>query len=335
MDPVTQGILGAALPLCFAEKKHIKLAALSGCIGGMAPDIDVLIRSSSDPLLAIEYHRHFTHSLFFVPIGSLVVALCLWLLMRKRHPFRKVWLFTALGYLTHAPLDACTTYGTSLLWPLSHMRVAWNVIAVVDPLFTLPFGVLIGLAIFRKKIIFARIGLTFAVCLLLFGLYQRQKATRAMEMVTAARGHNPVQVVAKPSILNMVLWRTVYQWQDRFYVDAVYTGFFARPVIYEGSSIQVFNLEQTWPKLDQQSTLFKDIQRFNHFSNGYVAMHPQRTNFLCDIRYSLLPHRIDPLWGIAVDPNSPQNHVDFKNFREVTDQKKTDFMKMIRGKPVN
>ena len=53
MDPVTQGILGAALPLCFAEKKHIKLAALSGCIRGMTPDIDVLIRSSSDPLLAI------------------------------------------------------------------------------------------------------------------------------------------------------------------------------------------------------------------------------------------------------------------------------------------
>jgi len=41
---------------------------------GLLADSDVLIHSSSDPLLTIEYHRHFTHSVFFVPIGVLLAA---------------------------------------------------------------------------------------------------------------------------------------------------------------------------------------------------------------------------------------------------------------------
>jgi len=34
-----------------------------GFLSGMAPDLDILIRSSTDPLLSLEYHRQFTHFL--------------------------------------------------------------------------------------------------------------------------------------------------------------------------------------------------------------------------------------------------------------------------------
>ncbi len=43
-------------------------------ISFVIPDMDVLIRSASDPLLAIEYHRHFTHALAFIPVGGLIAA---------------------------------------------------------------------------------------------------------------------------------------------------------------------------------------------------------------------------------------------------------------------
>ena len=46
-----------------AQKKEIRFASFCGFIGGIAPDIDILIQSDSNPLLFIEYHRHFTHSL--------------------------------------------------------------------------------------------------------------------------------------------------------------------------------------------------------------------------------------------------------------------------------
>ena len=335
MDPVSQGILGAALPLTIAREKEVKLAGLSGCIAGMAPDLDILIRSSADPLLAIEYHRHFTHSLLFVPIGSLVVTLFLWPLLRRRLSFARSWLFTTLGYLTHAPLDACTSYGTRLLWPFSDMRVAWDVIAVVDPLFTLPLGILVGLALFRKKPNYARAAMVFACSLLLFGLYQRNSAASAMRAIVDARGHQPDKIVTKPSIANLVLWRSIYEWEGRYYVDGIYIGFFSRPVHYEGTNLPGFDPTKTYPDLDRTTTLYKDIERFSHFSSDYVALHPTRKNFLGDIRYALLPNSVEPLWGIVIDDTQPNDHVVFENLREVTDDKKSAFWNMLWGKPIS
>ena len=70
MDPLTQGALGAALPQSTAVRgKYAGSAGLFGFLAGMAADLDVLIRSSSDPLLFLEYHRQFTHSLVFIPVG--------------------------------------------------------------------------------------------------------------------------------------------------------------------------------------------------------------------------------------------------------------------------
>ena len=92
----------------------------------MAPDLDVLIRSSHDPLLFLEYHRQFTHSLFFIPVGALICALAFYPVTRRALSFRETWILSALGYATHGLLDACTTYGTLLLWPFSQERFAWH-----------------------------------------------------------------------------------------------------------------------------------------------------------------------------------------------------------------
>ena len=84
MDIVTQGILGAAVAQSAARKEHVRLATLIGLVAGVIADADILIRSSSDPLLSLEYHRHFTHSIFFVPVGALIAFLVLWPFLRNR-----------------------------------------------------------------------------------------------------------------------------------------------------------------------------------------------------------------------------------------------------------
>ena len=43
-----------------------------GALAGAAPDLDVLIRSETDPLLALQYHRHFTHALLIAPLIGLL-----------------------------------------------------------------------------------------------------------------------------------------------------------------------------------------------------------------------------------------------------------------------
>ena len=90
MDPLTQGVLGAALSQSSrtngngVNKYHVALAGVLGMVGGMAADLDVLIYSKTDPLLFLTYHRQFTHSLAFIPFGGFLVALIVHGLLRRR-----------------------------------------------------------------------------------------------------------------------------------------------------------------------------------------------------------------------------------------------------------
>ena len=61
MDPVSQGILGASFSQSAVQnKKLLGLVGFIGFMSGMAPDLDILIRSQEDPLLFLEFHRQFT-----------------------------------------------------------------------------------------------------------------------------------------------------------------------------------------------------------------------------------------------------------------------------------
>jgi inner membrane protein len=137
VDILTQGLLGAVFAQVIANKEEKKLASIAGAAAGLLADADILIRSSSDPLLTLEYHRHFSHSLFFIPFGAAIAMLLLWPLMRRRLSLRRLYIFCLAGYSLSGLLDACTSYGTYLFWPLSNERVALNIISIVDPIFTL------------------------------------------------------------------------------------------------------------------------------------------------------------------------------------------------------
>ena len=150
MDPLSQAAIGAAAAQSGSRASTLRHALWIGALAGMAPDLDVLIQSNTDPLLALEYHRQFTHSLFFVPVGALICACVFYPLVRQRLTFRSVWFFAALGYGTHGLLDACTTYGTQLLWPLTNARFAWHNVSVIDPLFTLPLLLFLMMSAVRR-----------------------------------------------------------------------------------------------------------------------------------------------------------------------------------------
>jgi inner membrane protein len=151
VDPLTQGALGAAFAQTGARPEKLRDASVLGALSGMAPDLDVLISSRADPLLFLEFHRHFTHSLAFIPIGALICAGVFYYFVRRRLEFYQVYLFCLLGYASHGLLDAFTTYGTQLLWPFSNLRVAWNLISVVDPLFSVPLGLLVATTFIRRQ----------------------------------------------------------------------------------------------------------------------------------------------------------------------------------------
>ena len=56
MDPISQGTFGGVFSQFFSSKKKLTVATVIGIISGLAPDLDVFIKSSYDPLLLSLIH---------------------------------------------------------------------------------------------------------------------------------------------------------------------------------------------------------------------------------------------------------------------------------------
>ena len=331
MDPLSQATIGAVAAQSAVTRQDLARIGLIGALAGMAPDLDVLIQSSTDPLLQLEYHRQFTHSLVFIPIGAIVCAVAFWPFVRRHMSFKAVWFTALVGYATHGLLDACTTYGTLLLWPFSDARIAWNTISVVDPLFTLP---LLGFAItaaVRKSQLIGRLGMAWVAFYLSIGVIQEERALAAGEALAAQRGHAPAIVSAKPSFGNLLLWKTVYEYGDQFWVDAVRAG--GSVTIIEGEHVERLDLTAAFPWLDAKSQQARDVERFRWFSNDYLAIDRDDPSLIVDMRYSHLPNEIQGLWGIRLNPDaSVDEHVTWIARRSAGSERFEQLWAMLKGK---
>ena len=330
MDPLSQGVLGAAAPQA-ASKKDAALAAALGLLSGMSPDLDVLISSDTDPILFLAYHRQFTHALIFIPIGGLICAVLLYgLFARRRLSFARTYLFCTLGYATHGLLDACTSYGTQLFWPFSTMRVAWHNISIIDPLFTVPIALCVVVGALRKSNRWGRFALLWALMYLGFGVVQRERAEAFGREIASTRGHEPVVVEAKPSFGNLLLWKSIYAYADHYYIDAIRVG--RESKVFPGEVVAKLDLARDFPWLDPESQQARDVERFRWFSAGFLAKSDAMDGLIVDMRYSMLPNSAKALWGILLSEDAePDAHVGYRVMREVSMPTRNTFVAMVLG----
>jgi inner membrane protein len=335
MDPVSHAVTGGLLAQCVAKRHELLWASLIGAAAGMAPDLDILIRSAEDPLLNIQYHRHFTHALIMVPVIAGLVGLCFYPLLRKKLSYPRIYLFAFMGALQGGILDACTSYGTHLFWPFTDRREAWNIVAIMDPLYTLPLLGFLVFTLFRKNPAWARSGLIFALAYLSFGYLQMDRARNAGIELARQQGHEFHRMVAKPSIFNNVLFRVIYETDDHFHLNAVRVNWFGKITVYPGGNAPIFKVEEELNGLSPESSLYRDLQRFSFFSDDYLYRLPDNPDGLGDFRYSLLPNSQETLWAIRYDRNRPHEHVEFKVMRDVTEQKRETLRTMILGRKLD
>jgi inner membrane protein len=330
MDPLSQGVLGAVLPQAAHPRRRLGVLALVGAVAGMAPDLDVFIASAADPLLSLEYHRQFTHALIFIPVGAALVALVLHGLVRRTLTPMETYLACLLGYATHGLLDACTSYGTQLLWPFTDHRVAWNNVSVIDPAFTLPLLALVIAAAVRGRRAFAWAGLAWALGYLALGVVQNQRAEATGRALAAGRGHEPVRLTAKAGFANLLVWKVVYEHGGRYYVDGVRAGI--RATVCGGESVAAYDQARDLPWLDPDSQQGRDIERFRWFSEDYIALEPGAPNRVMDVRYSVVPNRIAPLWGVEVDPDAAAgDHAAFVADRRFEPAQREAYWALLTG----
>ena len=329
MDIVTQGLIGATAAQAGARPHEVRLAAFIGFCAPLLADADALIRSSVDPLLFLEFHRYFSHSLLFIPIGALLASMLIWPLLRNRLAFKRIYIYAFLGYATAGLLDACTSYGTHLLWPFVEDRTAWNIISIFDPVFSLALLIAIAFGVMKYTTRAAHFGLLFAAAYLSLGAIQHNRAESLAQLQAEQRGHIAERLIVKPTLGNLLLWRSVYETDGMFYVDAVRAGLSNKGKVFAGDSVPVFNLNRDLPQLTNEMTVYRDIKRFEFFSDGFLAWHPQRQNVLGDVRYAMLPTSIRPLWGIELPLETPNEHVSFGTYRRMPDTERERFFEML------
>lgn len=330
MDPLTQGLLGAAATQALLGKQLGRKAWIIGAVGGVLPDADVFIRSETDPLLEIEYHRGFTHALAFIPVGGAVASLP-WLVRKKyRDEWKPVLLGAVAGYATHGLLDACTTYGTQLYWPFSSARAAWNCISIVDPVFTIVLLVGVGWAAWARRRGPAAAALLICLLYLGLGVVQRERALEAQDRIAAARGVEVSRQEVFPTIGNLVVWRSLYQAGDSLYADRIRVPLLGEPRWTPGMSVADLSLGELRPDLRSRERIVRDFRRFHWFSGGWVARAPDDPDIIGDVRYSLRTDAFDPIWGIRFRPGeSPP--VEWVNRTGAREMRLSDLVSEIRG----
>ncbi|MBX7080888.1 MAG: metal-dependent hydrolase [Nannocystaceae bacterium] len=309
MDSITQGLLGAAAAQAVLARRLGPRTWRWGALGGMAADLDILIRSSDDPLVALVWHRHFTHSLAFVPLGGLLCALP-WLLRKRWRADRwAILAATTIGYATHGLLDAFTTYGTQLWWPFSSTRVAWDWVAIVDPIYS---GILfagVWLSRRRRSPRSALAALIASSMYLALGGVLHARAVAAARQLAQSRGHVLARVDAFPQLPVDFVWRTAYRANGRIWIDEARTPWFGAVRIREGESLPVVDPEQPGALADGLASdrrAAEALRTFAWFADGWIARAPGEGVQLVDLRYGTAARTVAPLWTLELRPGTTQ-----------------------------
>jgi len=215
MDSLTQIVLGAAVGEVILGRKLGNKAMLLGALGGTIPDLDVIYSFfNDDPIRQLEVHRAYSHSVLTHFLLSVPFA---WLSQKwnkQKITFGTWYLFWFTCLFTHSLLDCCTTYGTQLLLPFTNYQVAFNNISVIDPIYTIPFLLILAVCLFikrenplRRKFLWTSITVSSIYLIFTFGLkfvvHDKFKNSLRSENIEYS------ELNSTPTILNSILWSAI------------------------------------------------------------------------------------------------------------------------------
>ncbi len=293
MDSLTQIVLGAAVGEATLGKRVGNKAMLWGAIAGTIPDLDVLGRSFLDDITALEWHRGISHSLFF----SIVASIALGWLLHRFHRSRKnevttkqwTWMFF-MALVTHPLLDCHTTWGTQFFWPLD-LRIAYNNINVVDPIYTIPFLVLVIAALVtrrgtKRRAKLNNLGILLSSFYMLVTIGLKGMSFQTFKNSLKHQNIEYVSISNRPTMFNSMLWTANVETKDSFLIG--YYSFFDKD-----KKISFIGHPKDQHKIDS----IRDepqIKRLLKITKGwYMVRERDDTLMLCDLRFGELEEGSD------------------------------------------
>jgi inner membrane protein len=286
MDSLTQASLGAAVGVAVMGRRTAPWkAALWGAAMGTLPDLDVVF-NFGDPIRNMTEHRAESHALFYQLLAAPLLA---FLVTRPRsfaHTYWRWALATALILFTHALLDGMTIYGTQLWLPFYKEAVGLGSVFIIDPLYTVPLLLGLGVVLFARGHWKFRRLQTLRLSLLITSLYLAWSvaAQHWVERIVQTKLPEPqAALLVTPSAFNTLLWRLVAV-SDTHY--------------YEGWYSLVANGPQAirWRAVPRDAELYsalKDhpsVARLARFSDGFFQLERiDNTVVITDLRMGQEP----------------------------------------------
>ncbi|EKE76096.1 metal-dependent hydrolase [Oceanibaculum indicum] len=291
MDSVTQFALGATIgAVALAPRIGARRAILVGGLLGTLPDLDVLL-PSADPIDAFVTHRGFSHSLFVLTALSPLLAEGLRRLDSRLKDSRLAcYLGVWLILVTHALLDAFTTYGTRIFWPVSDVPVSISSIFIIDPLYTLPLlvAMIAGLiaggwgARLRRT---ATTALILSTAYLGWTLAAQGIAETKVKQALAEAGQGYERLTMIPMPFNSLLWRGLAIDGDR-YVN-VYRS------IFDEQAAAPLHVHPRGMALEADLPDRTPVEKVAAFSRGYYALSAKGHDvLLTDLRMGVEPNYV-------------------------------------------
>lgn len=219
---------------------------------------------------------------------------------------------------THPVLDCFTNWGTQVLQPFSDLRVQWNTVSVVDPIYTVPFAICLIIAgrfvrENRWRLILTWVGIVWSCGYLAFTYWHKTIVEASLEKDLAQKGIVYQRYQTNPSIFNNIVWTAIAEGDT-----AYYAGLYGFKDTRRG-----FNSISTIPKNHGMLNHIPDDDRakkfLKWFTNGYYNVIPYNGDTLQvnDLRFGLMG---DSLWG----KNYVFPFLLFKNEKGVWDVKQNN-----------
>jgi len=283
MDSLTQIVLGAAVGEVLLGKKVGNKAMLWGAIAGTIPDLDVVIKLFTDDLTGNEMHRGFSHSLLFSMLFAPFLGWIISKIYKKEEATFKQWTNLAFWSLfTHPLLDAHTTWGTQLFWPFD-LRLAYKNINVVDPIYTLPFLIVLIIVLFLKRSNPARLklayfGIILSTAYMVYSIGVKLYADRIFSNSLNKQNIHYSRLSTQPTFGNTVLWYATAE-ND----TANFVGLYS--LLDKSKDIQLVSFKKDLKLLDSLKNNI-DIQRLIVLSDYWYLIEHNDTGYIFkDLRF--------------------------------------------------
>jgi inner membrane protein len=311
VDLLTQGVLGGAVGQAGFYRSLGRRALGWGAVLGMAPDLDIMVRFSSNPFAEILYHRGVTHSLWFGPVIGPLAGVALWHYYKKQDSL-SAWIGLAVWALvTHPLLDLFTVYGTQLLAPLSFHRFTLSAVPIIDPIYTaiLTFALLIGIIFHRKVglcVAAASLALVLTSGYLFYGLAQNERARTFAQAQLAEEGRPFADVRVYTTMFQIFLRRIVVHFPDEVWIGFLTTWMPQKIVWYKQvqapDSVRKAILNHPSGKIYQWFT-------GNELIFQPCGENPALRWQMLDSRFGLAGSTVSGLWGKTVTFDQ-EGHID-------------------------